>query len=99
MSHVSGQEVSHIVWNPKFDCCVHHGPMGPVLRCMKWVHIIYFILFKIISKLSVDVCHDLDGSLFFTCVLSKIFYAWFMTLPLHFLFCGSIHSPVKLQGS
>jgi len=63
---------------------------------MKWVYIVH-ILLKFISNVSVYVCCVFDGGLFFTCVLSKIFCAWCMTLhPLSF---GSIHNPVKLQGS
>jgi len=63
---------------------------------MKWVYIVH-ILLKFISNVSVYACYDFDGGLFFTCVLSKIFYAWCMIL--HPLFYGSICNPVKLQGT
>lgn len=50
---------------------------------MKWVCIVH-ILLKFISNVSVCVCLDFDGGLFFTYVPSKIFSACCMTLPFTF---------------
>jgi hypothetical protein len=73
-------------------------PVGLILRYTKLVHVGH-ILFKIISEVSLYLCHNLEGSLFLLCVLTKIFYMWFMTQHFHLLFYSTVHSPVKLQGS